>query len=300
MTEQREPLIVVALGGNAVSPPRGDPGFDIERRLIDRATTELAALVSSGARLLVVHGNGPQVGRLLGAGEVDSGDLDIRVAQTQGELGYLISESLSRSIGNDSVVALTTRVLVDGSDPAFVSPSKPIGAVLQTRPDGVPCVRMPGGSGWRRVVASPRPIRVVEQSAIAALLSTHHVIAGGGGGVPLSVSDGTRRPQAAVVDKDWVAASLAISLHADKLLFVTDVPYVFDRFGHAAQRAIQQLTPSEARAKLKDGVFAPGSMAPKVESAVQFVEATHRPAVITALGSLMRPVDESGGTTIRV
>ena len=107
----------------------------------------------------------------------------------------------------------------------------PIGAVLQTRPDGVPCVRMPGGSGWRRVVASPRPIRVIEQSAIAALLSTHHVIAGGGGGVPLSVSDGTRRPQAAVVDKDWVAALLAISLHADKLLFVTDVPYVFDRFG---------------------------------------------------------------------
>jgi carbamate kinase len=297
VTEQGKPLIVVALGGNAISPPHGDLGFDVERRLIDRAAAELAPVSLDGARLLIVHGNGPQVGRLLGSHE--PGDLDIRVAQTQGELGYLISEALSRHIGADETVALATCVLVDPDDAAFARPSKPIGTVLPAPPDGVPSVQMQDGSGWRRVVASPRPIRVMEQAAIAALLPTHHVIAGGGGGVPLCASAGARHPRAAVVDKDWVAALLAISLDADKLLFVTDVPCVFDRFGRSGQQPIKELTVDQARTMLKDGVFTPGSMAPKVESAVQFVEATRRSATITALGTVALAVRQASGTTIR-
>jgi carbamate kinase len=298
MTEHTKPLIVVALGGNAISPPRGDLGFDLERTLIDRAAVELAELASSGARLLVVHGNGPQVGRLLSAHETDPECLDIRVAQTQGELGYLLAEALSRHLAGDSVVAVVTRVLVDPNDPAFAHPSKPVGAVCDTPPRAVPSVRMPDGHGWRRVVASPQPVAVIEQPAVAALVATHHVIAGGGGGVPLSVAGGGRRPQAAVVDKDWVAALLAISLKADKLLFVTDVPYAFDRFGHSEQQLIATMTLEEARRRLANGVFAPGSMAPKIESAVQYVAATGRPATIAALGSLVAALRRATGTTV--
>jgi carbamate kinase len=297
MTPPGRPLLVVALGGNAVSPPRGDLGFDLERKLIDRAAAELAELASE-ARLLIVHGNGPQVGRLLRADAAEPESLDIRVAQTQGELGYLIAEALSRHLGKDGTVAVMTRVLVDANDPAFARPSKPVGAVLETQPRGVPSVRMPDGNGWRRVVASPRPTAVIEQPAIAALLATHHVIAGGGGGVPLCAGDGGRRPQAAVVDKDWVAALLALSLEADKLLFVTDVPCAFDRFGHAEQQLIATMTVEEAERKLAGGVFAPGSMAPKVESAVQFVAATGRPAIIATLGSLAAALRGAAGTTV--
>jgi len=298
MKQETGPLIVVALGGNAISPPRGNLGFDLERLLIDRAAQELGEVALSGARLLVVHGNGPQVGRLLGEHENHAVDLDIRVAQTQGELGYLIAEALSRCIASDRTVAVNTRVLIDPNDPALSQPSKPVGAVLHARPEGVACARMPDGHGWRRLVASPRPTSVIEQPAIAALLATHHVIAGGGGGVPLGASDGERRPQAAVVDKDRVAALLAVSLDADKLVFVTDVPCVFDRFGQFDQQPIKQLAVDEARARLIEGVFAPGSMAPKIESAIQFVEATRRSAIITALGTLTVAIKTNGGTAI--
>jgi len=295
----RPPLYVVALGGNAVSPPRGDLSFATERAAIDGAAAELVALARTGARLLVVHGNGPQVGRLLGAGGLgDPECLDVHVAQTQGELGYLLAEALDARLGRDGA-ALVTRVLVDERDPAFAHPTKPIGAVLPAAPAGVPAARVPDGSGWRRVVASPRPVRVLEQGAIAALLATHHVVAGGGGGVPLAGSGSSRRPRPAVVDKDWVAALLAGALSAERLVFVTDVSHAFERFGRADQREMHTLSVGEARAHLAAGTFAPGSMAPKVESAVEFVEATRRPAVITTIGSLERALRGATGTTIR-
>jgi carbamate kinase len=295
------PLAVVALGGNAVSPPRGDLSFRQERELIDRAAGELARLASSGARLLVVHGNGPQVGRLLAAPSghgSDPEDLDIRVAQTQGELGYLIAEALERHLGENTVAALLTRVLVDAADPAFGSPTKPIGPVLDDEIQGVACTRTPDGCGWRRVVASPRPVRVIERDAIAKLLESHHVIAGGGGGIPLGAVDGRREPRPAVIDKDWVAALLAVSLAADQLIFVTDVPHVFDRFARDDQRAIESMSADEARAMLDQGVFAPGSMAPKVESALDYVAATGRRAVITTLGRLDDARRYAAGTVI--
>jgi len=296
----RPPLYVVALGGNAVSPPRGDLSFATERAAIDGAAAELVALARTGARLLVVHGNGPQVGRLLGAGGLgDPECLDVHVAQTQGELGYLLAEALDARLGRDACAALVTRVLVDERDPVFAHPTKPIGAVLPAAPAGVPAAREPDGSGWRRVVASPRPVQVIEQAAIAALLATHHVVAGGGGGVPLAGSGSSRRPRPAVVDKDWVAALLAGALAAERLVFVTDVSHVFERFGRADQREIHTLSLVEARAHLAAGTFAPGSMAPKVESAIEFVEATRRPAVITTIGSLERALRGATGTTIR-
>jgi len=293
-------LVVVALGGNAISPPRGDLQIAAERAVLDRAVAELADLARTGARLLIVHGNGPQVGRLLAApGIGDPDNLDVHVAQTQGELGYLLAEGLDRHLGNHACAALITRVLVDPADAAFRQPSKPVGAVLAKEPTGVPAVRVPDGTGWRRVVASPRPIAAIEQDAIGRLLLTHHVVAGGGGGVALSASPSGRQPCAAVIDKDWVAALLAIALDADRLLFVTDVSHAFDRFGAAEQQAIHTMTSAEARARLTAGVFAPGSMAPKVESAVQFADATGRAAVIATIGSVADALRGRTGSTIR-
>jgi carbamate kinase len=296
----RAPLTVVGLGGNAIAPPRGSLAIAAERPLIAEAARELAALARQGARLLVVHGNGPQVGRLLAAPGLGNPDtLDVHVAQTQGELGYLLAEGLDAHLGAGSTVALVTRVLVDPGDPAFAHPAKPVGAVLAEPPPGVAAVRMPDGRGWRRVVASPRPVAVVEEAALARLLEAHHVVAGGGGGVALAAGDGTRVPCAAVVDKDWVAGLLAAHLGARVLLSVTDVPRAFDAFGRAEQREIPAMTPAEARARLAAGTFAPGSMAPKVESAVEFVEATGRAAVITTLGAVAAALRGQAGTTIR-
>lgn len=160
-------------------------------------------------------------------------------------------------------------------------------------------MRTPDGAGWRRVVASPQPVAVVEQAAIQMLLASHHVVAGGGGGVALACSPSGRQPCPAVVDKDWVAALLAVSLSADQLLFVTDVPHAFDRFGASNQHAIRELTVAEARARLRDGTFAPGSMEPKIASAVTFVAATGRPAVITTRDAVDAAMRGTAGTLIR-
>jgi carbamate kinase len=293
------PLLVLALGGNAISPPRGDLSFAAERSVLHAAVDELASVVRDGHRLLIVHGNGPQVGRLLADRDIgDAANLDVHVAQTQGELGYLIAEALDARLGKDACVALVTRVVVDPRDAAFAHPTKPVGAVLPEAPVGLPAVRLPNG-GWRRVVASPRPHAVVERAAIGVLLRTHHVIAGGGGGVALGAFAGVRQPQAAVVDKDWVAALLAVSFGARQLVFVTDVTHAFDRFGDDDQEAIQTMTVAAARARLAAGVFAPGSMAPKVESAIQFVEATGRAALIATVGHVRACLDGTAGTTIR-
>jgi carbamate kinase len=292
-------IIVIALGGNAISPPRGDLGIRAERALIQSATVELAALARDGTRLLVVHGNGPQVGRLLAApGIGDPENLDVHVAQTQGELGYLLAEALDAQLGRDSCAAIVTRVLVDAHDPAFAQPTKPVGAVLPLPPTGVPAVRMPDATGWRRVVASPRPVAVIEQTAIRALLATHHVVAGGGGGIALSGAATARYSRPAVIDKDWVAALLAVTFDAAQLLFVTDVPHAFDRFGTADQQAITVMDLAEARQRLAAGVFAAGSMAPKVESAVDFVAATGRAAVIATIGTIEAALAGAAGTRI--
>ncbi|HVN85999.1 MAG TPA: carbamate kinase [Candidatus Binatia bacterium] len=297
MTDGSRRLMVIALGGNAISPPRGDLSLATERAIVQRAIAEIAPLVRDKTRLLIVHGNGPQVGRLLtvsGVGDAES--LDIHVAQTQGEIGYLIAESLDEQLGTDACVTLLTRVLVDAADPAFSNPTKPVGAVLDRKPEGVAAVRVAGG--WRRVVPSPRPLAVIEQSAIAALLGAHHVIAGGGGGIALTRGERGRVARPAVIDKDYVAALLAIRLNAERLLFVTDVAHAFDGFGTNQPQPITRMSVAEARARLHKGAFAPGSMAPKIESAIEFVAATRRPAIVTTLGSIDAACRSEAGTTI--
>lgn len=277
-------LLVIALGGNALSPPAGDQGYATERAATARAAHQLAALGAQGRRLLVVHGNGPQVGRLLGSG-ADTGNLDIHVAQTQGELGYLLAEALEQESATPTV-ALVTRALVDPADPAFEHPTKPIGPLLPTRPPGGPAMRLNGG--WRRTVASPRPLAVVEERAIATLLREQHVIAGGGGGIAITR---TAQGLGGVIDKDWVAARLAVALQAQALVFATDVAGVEDAHGSAQAQLRPRLSLAEARELLAAGVLGAGSMAPKVESAAAFVAATGRPALILHTEMLARALD---------
>ncbi|GAB4334017.1 MAG: carbamate kinase [Dehalococcoidia bacterium] len=294
--KRRPPLTVVALGGNALSPPGDARWLDNERAVVNAAAAELATLAGEGSRLLVVHGNGPQAGRLLSAQAGGGSEiLDICVAQTQGELGYLLAASLEAHPGVGATVAVITRTIVDPTDPAFDDPTKPIGPVLAEQPTGFPAVEVPGRLGWRRVVASPRPLRVVEGAAIARLLEGAHVVAGGGGGVPVT---GEGAPVAAVIDKDWVAALLAIELHARQLVFVTDVPHAADGFGTIEARPIRKMHVSEARERLAAGMFAAGSMGPKVASAIEFVEAVGRRSVITTIGEMAAALRGERGTTI--
>ena len=287
------PLLAVALGGNALSPPRGRQTYAVERASVAAAARQLAALARAGYRLLVVHGNGPQVGRLLGR-SADTRDLDLHVAQTQGELGYLLAEALERETGTPAC-AIVTRVIVDPADSAFGAPTKPIGPVLARRPAAAPSVRVAGG--WRRVVASPRPQAVVEQAAIATLLAGHHVIAGGGGGIPLARTDSSAMTVAGVIDKDWVAAQLAIALDAQALVFATDVVGVEDGHGTPQARLHALLSLGEARALLATGGLAAGSMAPKLESAVTFVAATGRSARILHTDALDQALDPAAPGT---
>lgn len=284
----RRPLLVVALGGNALSPPAAaDQDYATERAIVaqtGRALTHLAQRF----RLVIVHGNGPQVGRLLRS-EADPtrSNLDIHVAQTQGELGYLLMAALDAP-----VACLVTRVRV-GADPGPAL--KPIGPILETPPEAcADAVTVDGG--WRRVVPSPRPSAVLETAAIAALLPTHHVIAGGGGGVPLTENGA---PVSAVVDKDWVAGLLAVALGAEHLVFATDVDGVYEGFGSANARRLTRLTPERGRQLLQDGSLGTGSMAPKVASALDFVTATGRTAHVCALADMQAALTaEAAGTVI--
>ena len=289
-------LLVIALGGNALSPPAGDQSYATERAAAASAARSLAALCAGGRRLLIVHGNGPQVGRLLGR-EADTGNRDIHVAQTQGELGYLLAEALELASATPTV-ALVTRTLVDPADPAFGKPSKPIGPLLPARPPSGPAVQLPGG--WRRTVASPHPQAVVEERAIATLLREQHVIAGGGGGIALARTAQGSQGLPGVIDKDWIAARLAIAFDAQLLVFATTVAGVEDSHGSSQARLRPRLSVRQARELLAAGVLGAGSMAPKVESAVDFVAATGRPAMILHTDVLAQALDAAVPGTLIV
>lgn len=284
------PLIVVAVGGNALSPPSPGATLADERSAAERTGRELAALARRGHRLLVVHGNGPQVGRLLGD-DTDLSTLDIRVAQTQGELGYLLAAAITGAAGGDAV-ALITRVVVDADASRSLDPEKPIGPILQEPPSGS---AIESAAGWRRTVPSPLPLAVIEEQPIRNLLAAAHVVAGGGGGVPVA-ADG--RPVAGVIDKDRVAALLAIRLEADALLIGTDVDGAYLDHGTPQARRLDHLTATEARRLLAAGTFAPGSMGPKVDSVAEFAAVTGRPATIAALGELEAALDGRAGTRV--
>lgn len=300
-----KPLLVVALGGNALLR-RGQPTDDATQRANVKAAAKAIAELADGHRLVVTHGNGPQVGLL--ALQADAYDpdhparLDVLDAETEGAIGYLLEQELSNELPEREIAALLTRTLVDPADPAFSHPTKSIGPTY-TRDQAE---RLAGANGWtiapdgdafRRVVPSPEPQAIAELHTIERLLHDDViVIAAGGGGVPVALDDsGDLTGVDAVVDKDLAATLVAQRLGADRLVLLTDVVAVQLDFGTPHARAIR----SAGADTLHDYRFAAGSMAPKVEAAARFAGATGRPAHIGALEEALAVAAGRSGTEVR-
>ncbi len=296
-------MIVVALGGNALLGP-GGPSAAAQQAVADEAARGLVPLVALGHTLVVVHGNGPQVGSIVLMGEratsaeTPAMPLDTCVAMSQGSVGYWLQQALADEFAVEqvpgSVVTVVTQIEVDPHDPAFDDPTKPIGPFHATREEalgaavGAVEVREDAGRGWRRVVASPQPQRIVEADALTTLVGAGvTVIVAGGGGIPV-VATGARglRGVEAVVDKDLAALLVADLVAADALVLLTSVPGVMVDFGLPTQRVLGQVTVDELRRHLEAGQFAPGSMRPKVEAALRFASGGGRTALIGELASM--------------
>ena len=308
------PLAVVAFGGNALLRP-GDSGTTEQQLARAReAVRHLLPILARGYELIVVHGNGPQVGNLLiqaelAAEHIPPQSLDFCVAETQGSLGFLLelafANELPRAGFRKEVATFLTEVEVDAADPAFVTPTKPVGpffsherAVFLQENYGWQMAE-DAGRGWRKVVASPRP-RAIRGLAVAAALVNrgHIVIAGGGGGVPVVVSDeGHVRGVEAVIDKDYTASRLAASLSAELLIILTGVDRVSRDFGKPTETPLPEIDVATARKLLAEGQFPPGSMGPKIDAAAEFAEDGGR-VLITRAESLPDALEGRTGTII--
>jgi carbamate kinase len=304
MTTAGRPLLVVALGGNALLR-RGEPlTADIQRRRAGEAMTAVGALAADH-EVVLTHGNGPQVGLLalqaLAYTDVPAYPLDVLGAESEGMIGYVLEQELRNRLPGRDAVTVLTQVVVDPGDPAFAAPSKPIGPVYteeqarrlaQERGWAI----APDGGHFRRVVPSPHPQRIVEIAAIRLLVETGAiVVCTGGGGIPVTMNGGgTLHGVEAVIDKDLAAELLARSLDADFLLLLTDVPAVMRDWGTPREAPITRATPAELRRM----TFAPGSMGPKVDAACRFVESTAGTAAIGALEDAVAIVEGRAGTTV--
>jgi carbamate kinase len=302
--------IVVAIGGNAIVAEHERGTWSEQRANAKRIAGELATLKQLGHELVLTHGNGPQVGALHhqhGHGEpvIPRLPLDVLVAMTQGQLGYLLQNTIEEVDPQLRTTTLLTRVTVDSSDPSFVAPSKPIGRfysderTARLATDKHDVVAPDAGRGWRTVVPSPWPQQIVEFEQIRMLLGSGTlVIAGGGGGIPV-VQEGERfEGIEAVIDKDRASAVLARAVDADLLVMLTGVERVALDFGTRWQRDMARLSVSDAEQLLASGEFPPGSMGPKVESGVRFVNEGGKAAVITCAERLCEAVEGEGGTRI--
>jgi carbamate kinase len=291
--------IVVAIGGNALIAAGEDGAWERQLGHAREVAAEVVALRRAGHQLVLTHGNGPQVGLLALA--VPSLPLDALTAMTQGQTGYLLETAIGSVDPKVPTATLLTRVVVDPDDPAFDTPTKPVGPFY----DGEEARRLAvergwavaddAGRGWRRVVASPRPLEVLGAAQVRTLLDAGVlVIAGGGGGVPV---DAERAGLPGVIDKDRCSAELARAIGADLLVLLTGVPRVALDYGTRWERELERITVSDAERALAEGEFPAGSMGPKIESAQRFV-AGGGSAVITSLGHLCAAVAGEDGTWV--
>jgi carbamate kinase len=281
---------VLALGGNSIVRAGEQGTVDQQWAHTDETTAEIAELwAMGGSPLIITHGNGPQVGRCLlrselASSEIDPLRLDVVVADTEAGMGYMIEQLLGNHLRRKKleghVVTLITRVEVNPADPAFGNPEKPIGLfysegqAAEHRSKRGWVMAEDAGRGWRRVVPSPRPLRILELEAIRCLAEHGHiVVAVGGGGIPVCPQDdGTWMWCEGVIDKDLASALLAQALGVKRLVIVTSLPTVCLDWGKPTQREISKMTLSEAQAHLDAGQFAPGSMAPKIQAAVNMAQ----------------------------
>ncbi|MFF4805598.1 carbamate kinase [Streptomyces sp. NPDC001351] len=299
--------IVVALGGNALLHRGERPDATVQQTNVDRVATALATLAHEH-ELVITHGNGPQIGLLAMESAADPAlsdpyPLDLLGAQTEGMIGSLLARAMHDALPGHRIAALVTHTLVRVDDPAFDRPTKFVGQVY-SRQSAEKLARKRGWriardtTGWRRVVASPAPERILETDTIHELLSSGTlVICAGGGGVPVTADrdTGALTGVEAVIDKDLTAAMLAEDIKADFLLILTDVPYVYEGYGTSDQHPLLDATPQD----LRHGGFPAGSMGPKTEAAARFVEHTGGLAAIGALDAAYEIVHGRSGTLIR-
>lgn len=309
--------VFITLGGNAILPARGTGTFD-EQCAITRTTMQpIATLIRDGAQVVLSHGNGPIVGNILIRNEASRDQippmpLDVCGADSQGGIGYMMQQILQNELrriglGDRVVTTVVTQVLVDERDPAFRRPTKPIGpfytqerAKVLAREKGWTVVE-DSGRGYRRVVASPRPLEVIEIGAIRTLVEDGViVIAAGGGGIPVTRQwDGALHGVEAVIDKDLAGSLLARLLGCEQLVIITGVDQVALHFGKPEQRNLCEATVDELSRWMDEGEFPPGSMGPKIQSAIDFVRAGGREAVITSPAHLIDALAGRTGTRIR-
>jgi carbamate kinase len=310
-----QPIAVVAFGGNAILR-QGERGLiDEQVRNADRAVLPVVDLLERGYSLLMVHGNGPQVGNEMIRAEeastkIPPGPLDVCDANTQGSMAYVLEKSLRNLLAQRqldlNVTSVVTMVRVDPKDPGFGRPTKPIGPFFnayraQSLIDEHRWTMIDdAGRGWRKVVASPHPVEIIGVQAVRDLLAAGHaVIAGGGGGIPVALSPGGSLVGIeAVIDKDFTASLLAREVHAHLFIILTAVDEIFIDFGKPAQRAVKSLTCEEAERYLREGQFPPGSMGPKVEAAVEFLRFGGREVIITSERRLPDALRGLGGSRI--
>jgi carbamate kinase len=306
-------IAVVAFGGNALLRSNEIGTIEQQEKNTLDACGKLIRLLRDGFNLVITHGNGPQVGNILLRNEagysqykIPKMPLDICVADSQGGIGYMIERQMRNAISKTNlrrnVVAVITETLVDINDPAFLNPTKPIGpyylkeeAELLAKANNWVFKEDPRKRGWRKVVASPKPLDIMNKKVIKDLVShSHIVIAVGGGGIPVYWHADTKYLEAieAVVDKDLASSVLAREIKADRFYIITDVPKVFINFNKPNQRALDRLTVSEAKEYYNAGEFAAGSMGPKVLAAIEFVESTGKEAIITSEEEIEK--DDSG------
>lgn len=307
--------IVIALGGNALQSGKDNPTAEAQLEVVKKTSEKIAEISEKGYEIAVVHGNGPQVGRILLASETAREvtppmPFDVCGAMSQGYIGYHLQQgikyALNRRNKNIPVVTVATQMIVEKDDPAFKNPTKPIGPFYsKEEADRLHTekgyeMREDAGRGWRRVVASPLPRKIVEIQPIKKLWDSTVVISCGGGGVPvIEHGDGSLEGVAAVIDKDFAAELLAEQVDADVLLILTEVEKVAINFNKPDQEDLQKMNLREASQYCEDGQFAPGSMLPKVEAAMKFVRANpEKKAIITSLDKAVDALCGKTGTTI--
>lgn len=310
-------LIVLAFGGNAIIR-QGQYG-DIHTQFANtRQVLEgIVEPVKNGAGLIIVHGNGPQVGHELirsqtAHPEAPELPLGVLVADTEGGMGYMIQQSLQNVLWKNNlkkpVVTILTQVVVDRNDPRLKNPTKPVGRFF-TEEEAEKLSREKGwvmkedsGRGWRMVVPSPEPIKIIERKTISRLVGDGViVIAGGGGGIPIVVEDnGDFEGQDVVIDKDLTAALIGNSCNADTLIVATDINKVSLNFNTPEQRELDRISIEEAEKYLEEGHFAEGSMGPKIKASIKFLRNGGKNVVICAPGQITKALDGKAGTTIYV
>ena len=307
--------IVIALGGNALQTKNSAPTAEAQLEVVKQTCEYVAELSASGYELAIVHGNGPQVGRIVLASEtakdvVPVMPFDVCGAMSQGYIGYHIQQALRFALAkrnvNIPVVTLLTQVVVDPADPAFQKPTKPIGAFYSKEEAEELAVtkgytmKEDAGRGYRRVVASPIPKKIVEIGEVKKLAKDTIVVTCGGGGIPvIENEDGTLEGVAAVIDKDYAAELLAEQIGADALVILTEVEKVAINWGKPDQANLDHMTLAEAQKYVDEGHFAPGSMLPKVLAAMKFVTANPgKKAIITSLNKAIDALEGKTGTVV--